>query len=85
MITSKKYTGNKRCQDILAAGVAVVPNISLNQVPIIMACARRSLLMEIGIDVTEEQCASSSPKANVISSSLGRLAGSCLLQKLKIL
>ena len=30
--------------------------------------------MEIGIEVYEAQCASSSPKANVISSSLGRLA-----------
>ena len=41
--------------------------------------------MEIGIEVYEAQCASSSPKANVISSSLGRLAGSCLLQNMKIL
>ena len=66
MLKRQRYSGSKQCEDLIAGGVAQVPNALMTQVAHLIATARRSLLLEIGVDATSEQVALSLPSSNHI-------------------
>ena len=51
-LKKKKYNGGRQAQHMLAAGVAMTPNISINSAKTMISCAHRSFFVQYGIDAT---------------------------------
>ena len=68
---------------MMAAGVAMTPNIFINAAETIISCVRQRFFVQYGIDATEEEVSNSSPSSTTIENALANLAASCLNNRLK--
>ena len=84
MLGSNRYNGSKKCRQILAMGVAMVPHISLESAQYLIAAVRHSTILQLGFDATAEEIARTSPSSKVLKGALVSLAASCLATKLEI-
>ena len=68
---------------MLAAGVAMTPNCSVNAAESIISLIRSATFLQYNIEATEEEVSNSSPSCTTINKALANLAASCLNQRLK--
>ena len=75
-----RYSGDRRAQYMLAAGVAMTPNCSVNAAETIISCIRKATFLQYNIEATEKEVSNSSPSCTTINKALANLATSCLNQ-----
>ena len=68
---------------MMAAGVAMTSNISIDAAETMISCVRWSFFLQYDIDATGEEVSNSSPSSTTIKTALTNLAASCLNNRLR--